>query len=400
MGYPVLVTTTSLGDRLAKARKRRRMSQEQLARASGVSIGLIRKIEQGQRQSARLDTVSSLSSALDVPMTDLLGVHPGLSAGGEEADVATVRAAIYDRSDDHEPVTLQTLRQNQHDMHGLYWHARYAQLAELIPNHLAAARSAVRDAKGDDARRQAQAVLAQGLKLTASLVTHLAYEDLAHVALLQARVAAEAADDPLLLASHASTTAWVLSRQGLWQQAQTLAAEAAKAIEPVFSEASPQQIAMWGQLLHFGMVALAREGRGDEAHELLSLVQAAGQAVGNRAGPRVLFSETFAAHSVVQLHQATGQPREALRAARRVETPEVLPPSVQSRFLLNKAWALTLEWKSQEALDALRKIEIITPELLNHHGLARAIVEELMPRRGKQHLPGLVGIAERIGVSG
>jgi len=399
MGYPRVVTTTSLGDRLASARKRRRMSQDQLARASGVSIGLIRKIEQGQRQSARLDTVSSLASALDVPMTDLLGVHPGLSAGGEEADVATVRAAIYDRCDDREPVTLQVLRQNQHDMHGLYWHARYAQLAELIPGHLSAARAAVRAASGDDARRQAQAVLAQGLKLTASLVTHLAYEDLAHVALLQARDAADASEDQLLIASHSSTTAWVLSRQGLWQQAQTLAAQAAKAIEPVFSEASPQQIAMWGQLLHFGMVALAREGRGDEAHELLSLVQAAGQAVGNRAGPRVLFSETFAAHSVVQLHQATGQPREALKAARRVETPEALPPSVQSRFLLNKAWALTLEWKSQEALDALRKIEIITPELLNHHGLARSIVEELMPRRRKQRLPGLVGIAERIGVS-
>lgn len=393
------MVTISLGQRLAQGRKRRRMSQDQLAQASGVSIGLIRKIEQGQRQSARLDTVASLASALDVPMTDLLGIHPGLSDGGQEAAVATVRAAIYDRSADFEPVTLQVLRQNQHDMHGLYWHARYAQLAELIPNHLSSARAAVRDASGDEARRQAQAVLAQALKLTASLVTHLAYEDLAHVALLQARVAAEASENRLLIASHSSTTAWVLSRQGLWQQAQTLASEAAKAIEPVFSEASPQQIAVWGQLLHFGMVALAREGRGDEAHELLSLVLAAGQAVGNRAGPRSLFSETFAAHSVVQLHQAVGQPREALKAARRVETPEALPPSVHARYLLNKAWALTLEWKSQEALDALRKVEMLTPELLNHHGLARAIVEELMPRRRKQRLPGLVGIAERIGVA-
>jgi hypothetical protein len=292
------------------------------------------------------------------------------------------------------------LRQDQHDMHGLYWHARYVQLAEVVPGHLRAARTAVRAATGGQARRHANAVLAQGLKLAASLVTHLAHEDLAHVALLQARTAAEAAEDQLLIASHASTTAWVLSRQGLWRQAQALAAEAAKTVEPVFSEASPQQIAMWGQLLHFGMVALAREGRGDEAHELLSLVQAAGQAVGNRAGPRFLFSETFAAHSVVQLHQATGQPREALKAARRVDTPQVLPPSVQSRFLLNKAWALTLEWKSQEALDALREIDVLTPELLNHHGLARAVVEELMPRRKKQHLPGLVGIADRMGVTG
>lgn len=399
MGYPRVVTTTSLGQRITKARKRRRMSQDQLATASGVYIGTIRKLEQGQRASARLDTVSALASALDVPMADLLGVHPGLAAGGQEADVASVRAAIYDRNDGQEPVSLGVLRQSQEDMHSLYWHARYAQLAQLVPGHLSAARAAVRAAVRDDARRDANAVLAQGLKLTASLVTHLTYEDLAHVALLQARDAAEASEDPLLIAGNRSTTAWVLSRQGLWRQAQSLAATAAKEIEPVFSEASPQQIAMWGQLLHFGMVALAREGRGDEAHELLSLVQAAGQAVGSRAGPKSLFSETFAAHSVVQLHQATDQPRQALRAAQRVERPETLPPSVHARYLLNKAWALTLEWKSQEALDALRQIEMLTPELLDHHGLARAVVEELMPRRRKQRLHGLVGMAERMGVA-
>lgn len=393
--------STSLGQRLVVARKRRRMSQEQLAAASTVSVGIIRKLEQGQRQSARLDTIAALAGALDVPMTELLGVQPGLTTGGQQADVATVRAAIYNRSDDHEPIATALLRQQVADMRALYWQARYVVLAELIPGHLAAARAAVRAAHGDQQRRDANAVLAESLRITANMVTHLAYEDLAHVALLQGVAAAEAAEDPLMLAAQHATTAWVLSRQGLWAQAQDLAVTAAHDIEPILSKASAEQIALWGELLHFGLVALAREGRGDEAHELLGLVQAAGEVIGDRqpsAAYGIKFSRTYAAHSAVQLAQATGQPRAALAAAKRVEHPESLPPSIHARYLLNVAWASTLEWKSREALDALRQIERITPELLNHHGLARAIVEELMPRRRKEQLPGLKAIAERMGV--
>ncbi len=377
------------------------MSQEQLATASGVYVGIIRKLEQGKRQSARLDTITALAAALDAPVSDLLGVQHGLS-DGKTADVAAIRAAIYDRSEDAESPALAVLRRNVTDMRSLYWHARYGALSEQIPGHLAAARSAVRAASGGDDRRTASAILSESLQIAAKLVTQLAYEDLAHVALLQAVDAAEAAEDPLLRAAQHSSMAWLLSRQGLWQQAQTLAATAAQEIEPVLSKASQEQVAVWGYLLHFGTMALAREGRTDEAHELLALVQAAGQVVGERkltAAYTVPFSRTWAAHSEVQLAQVTDQPRQALTAAKRVEHPETLPPSIHCRHLLNVAWAATLQWKSQEALDALRKIEQIAPEMLQHHGLARSVVEELMPRRRKQRMPGLKGIAERMGVT-
>src|SRR2546425_1840819 len=112
-----------------------------------------------------------------------------------------VRAAIYDRSDDQEPTDPALLRQQATDLRGLYWHARYGLLADQIPAHLAATRSAVRAATSDEARREANTLLAKSLRLAASLVTHLAYEDLAHVALLQARDAAEASEDPLLIAA-------------------------------------------------------------------------------------------------------------------------------------------------------------------------------------------------------
>lgn len=389
---------TTLGERIANARNRRRMTQGELAQAANIALGTLRKFEQNQRLQARADTIMALANALDVPVNELMGVHPGLT--DHASSVATLRAAIYDRTDDHEPPGLELLHRQVLDLRGLYWHARYGQLSEEVPRHLALARSAVRAAVGDDQRRTANAVLSESLQIAASLVTQLAYEDLAHVALRDAVDAADAAEDPLLVAAQHSATAWVLSRQGLWQQAQHLATEAAREVEPVLSRASVDQIGLWGECLHFGMVALAREGRTSEAHELLSLVQAAGRALGGRVPTsyKVPFSQTWAEHSAVQLAQSTDQPREALRAAERVESLDALPPATRARFELNRAWALSLEWRSEEALDCLRRIRDTAPELLNHHGLARQVVEELMPRRKKNKLVGLKSIALQMGV--
>lgn len=389
---------TTLGDRIARARLRRRMTQEELARAAHIAPGTLRKFEQNQRRQARADTIMALANALDVPVHELLGVQHGLT--DTASDVASLRAAIMDRTDDYEPPSVDLLARHVLDLRTLYWRASYNTLAEQIPRHLTVARSAVRAAVGDDQRRTANALLSESLQIAASLVTQLAYEDLAHVALGQAIAAAEAADDPLLRAAQQSATAWVLSRQGLWHQAQQLATEAAQEVEPILSRAPVDQIGLWGELLHFGMVALAREGRTAEAHELLSLVQAAGRAMGDRVPTayKVPFSAAWADHSTVQLFQSTDQPREALRAAERVESLDALPPATRARFELNRAWALSIEWRSEEALDCLRRIRDTAPELLNHHGLARQIVEELWPRRKKNKLVGLKSLALQMGV--
>ena len=52
---------STLGGRLASARKRRGLSQRELAQASGLSVSLIRKIEQGEREDTRLETASESS---------------------------------------------------------------------------------------------------------------------------------------------------------------------------------------------------------------------------------------------------------------------------------------------------------------------------------------------------
>jgi len=75
------MATPDLGERLQTVRKLRGLSQKELASLSGVSVSLIRKLEQHERPDTRLETLRKLASALRVPTTELI-VRP-------DADEAT-----------------------------------------------------------------------------------------------------------------------------------------------------------------------------------------------------------------------------------------------------------------------------------------------------------------------
>jgi transcriptional regulator with XRE-family HTH domain len=60
-----------IGDRLARARKLSGLTQRELASRSGVSLSLIRKLEQGERNDTRLETARRLAAAVGVPTTQL-----------------------------------------------------------------------------------------------------------------------------------------------------------------------------------------------------------------------------------------------------------------------------------------------------------------------------------------
>jgi transcriptional regulator with XRE-family HTH domain len=64
--------STAIGIRVRDIRKRRGLSQEELAGSSGVSVSLIRKVEQGEYGGIRLETVRKIADALRVPTTMLM----------------------------------------------------------------------------------------------------------------------------------------------------------------------------------------------------------------------------------------------------------------------------------------------------------------------------------------
>ncbi|MEV4759480.1 helix-turn-helix transcriptional regulator [Micromonospora sp. NPDC049559] len=395
------MASTAIGTRISALRRRRRMSQRELAEAAGVSVDIIRKLEQGQRTTARLETVAALAHALDVSPAELLRPHRGLVTGAEDGEVGAIRRAVLGvRAAAEEPPALPVLRRATAELWQLYWAGRYAQLARSLPERITQARALAREANESSA---AYALLAELLQMTASLLAHLAHEDLAHLALAEAMRAAEASGDELLHAAHQATRSWVLSRQGLWAEAEQVAVETAATIEPTLSRAAPDQVAVWGELLRYGTTAVARSGRQSEAQTLLGMVTAAAARMGGDVPTKYLglaFGPTVAAMKAVDVAIAADRPRQAIKLAERVEHPEVLPTAMHARYLLNVAWAYAADWRSQDAVDVLRRVEALAPEMMQHQTIARSIVGELLPRRNRQRLPGLVALADRMGVSG
>jgi transcriptional regulator with XRE-family HTH domain len=90
---------SSFGQRIQSVRKRRGLTQTELARAAGLSSSLIRKLEQGTIADTRLETARKIAVALRVPTTVLV-----TEPDGEQADRTTseqwepARAALAGRS--------------------------------------------------------------------------------------------------------------------------------------------------------------------------------------------------------------------------------------------------------------------------------------------------------------
>jgi transcriptional regulator with XRE-family HTH domain len=73
--------------RLARLRRLADVTLEGLAEWSGVSVEVIRKLEQHRKHSARLPTLHKLAAGIGVEVTGLLGDPPALSKAEAESPV-------------------------------------------------------------------------------------------------------------------------------------------------------------------------------------------------------------------------------------------------------------------------------------------------------------------------
>lgn len=80
----------TFGARLKAVREVARVSQGQLARASGVDQSTIARLESGERENPNLETVEKLAGALGISLAELLG----LQVGGMDAEVSKIWARM------------------------------------------------------------------------------------------------------------------------------------------------------------------------------------------------------------------------------------------------------------------------------------------------------------------
>ncbi|MFJ8938453.1 helix-turn-helix domain-containing protein [Streptomyces sp. NPDC102365] len=360
------------------------MTQEQLAEAAEVSVGVVRKLERGG--TASLPSLLSIASALGTDIAVLFGQQaPRRSMDRDErAALRSLSGATHDAAlgipAEVEPGTVDELRAVVQDADAAYWAGRYAELGVLLGALLPEARARY-DASNTDEKTVAAGVLADVFQTAAMAANVWGSRDLAYAALTYGRQIAVQAGDDLRDAHLAATTAWVNLRDGRTAQGFSLAATQADRIEPKMSEHDPDRLAVYGQLVTNAAVAASRGGSSAEtAREYLSQAHAVGARLGSehaRGGHAQPYGPLYAATQAMSIAVALGDIPGALRLMDTVKLDDTVPLATRARYGLDVALTHVECRRWDQAADTLEAVCGMAPGWVQHQMLPGVIISRL-----------------------
>ncbi|MFJ1862433.1 helix-turn-helix domain-containing protein [Streptomyces anulatus] len=360
------------------------MTQEQLAEAAEVSVGVVRKLERGG--TASLPSLLSIASALGTDIAVLFGQQaPRRSMDRDErAALRSLSGATHDAAlgipAEVEPGTVDELRAVVQDADAAYWAGRYTELGVLLGALLPEARARY-DASNTDEKTAAAGVLADVFQTAAMAANVWGSRDLAYAALTYGRQIAVQAGDDLRDAHLAATTVWVNLRDGRTAQGFSLAATQADRIEPKMSEHDPDRLAVYGQLVTNAAVAASRGGSSAEtAREYLSQAHAVGARLGSehaRGGHAQPYGPLYAATQAMSIAVALGDIPGALRLMDTVKLDDTVPLATRARYGLDVALTHVECRRWEQAADTLEAVCGMAPGWVQHQMLPGVIISRL-----------------------
>lgn len=406
----------SIGDNLARIRRRRGLTQEALAERADISVSVIRKLERGDRDSASLPSLRKLAAALDVTTVDLFQPTPrfdGPVDRDDRDDLYTIRrvlqparsvagTAVVSLADDEDPPTVEAVRQSVREVNGMFRDSDYAGAIAALPTVIGHARRAAEDLAGPDAETVWQQ-LAQAYQTAAMVLIQLRHDDLAYHAMGLALDAGQHADSDIIRAGVVCTENWLLTRQARFDDAEQAALASAEAVEPSFTKSPLSHIGTWGWLNLGAAAAAARNNRPDVAADALRRARAAAYVAAPYRSPDVAHWTQIAPPVVamreVELAMVAGDVDTAVRAAR--DVPDDATPRVTyQRFRLDMAAAHIEQRQPDEALAILIRLHATVPGWLRYQRYARTLTETVLRRRARAVPAELRELADFLDVHG
>jgi transcriptional regulator with XRE-family HTH domain len=367
------------GMHVKEVRKRRGLTQRELSAASGVSLSIIRKLEQGERDSARLETLRKLAAALRVPTMRLSGAAiaegptPGTEERWEAVRHALERPPAALEMDDDMP-TVAGVRAALADATPFFEKDKFAELAFVIPPML-------RDAEALGA--EGRAVRVRLLQLAGWLMVQTRQFDAAELALQRAL---DDSADRMEGAATINTMCWLLLRQGRLDTALDLAVRWADETEPRISRATPAELSTWGWMLLRVSAAAVRNSQAGQAADALKLARSAAVALGCEYAPENDLLRTFGPTTVIlkraENASVVDRPDMVLKIAQTIPETRLKPTSNnRNRHYLDVADALAKTRQYAEAFGKLLEIKSSSPEWLPNQVYARTVLKRIITGR-------------------
>lgn len=401
---------THLGDRLARLRRLSGLTQEQVADRAGVSVDVVRKLEQHRKHGARLPTLHALAGALGVELTALIGDPPAITASGihEPPALVELRRAVMPslvpRAADLSNGavrSIEELRGHIASNWSRYHAAEFTLLLTALPAIIAEAR--LYASIGNPEQKAAgSAALGKALQLAGHLAIRLGKTDLALAALERAADAAAQSGHDLLVPMVHGSVAWAYQRQNRLDDAEELAVTAADHLESGSLD-SAARVRVWGGLLMSAATSAARMGNYDHANDVMTAAEQRARHLAALPPPeddgRLLsvFSPSSVRIERIRLAVQHARPGEALSLASGIRLSSDIPPSWRTWLLLDLARAHTDLGNADQAVRTMEKLRRTAPAWMRQHTQAVAIVTDL--QAAPRHPPGLRKLAEFLSVA-
>ena len=399
---------STTGETVARYRYRRRMTQEQLAEAAGLSVSAVKAIERGSR-GGRMATLHRLAAALGIRTSDLLVPATGASVVGEtEPDaLLAIRQVLTPPlarlPDPGRPPTPEVWRDTLRYAERLYDEGEYDAALAAVPVLLNEARAL---AEADPARLNA---LAHAYLYAAQILTQIRRLDLANHALYKAMELARTLSDEVLAAGTVMVQCWTLLLQRRLPEVEQLALSTAELVEPRMSDPASPKLATWGWLMMRASAAAIRDARNDDSEQYMLQAHAAAARLGDAPGQvaRIQqqlplgvrgFSAATVAYKDVENAVLAGEPEQALDLSSRVPPSEITTTNNLDRHRLDVASAQLAVRKPADAVETLLTVRQSSPEWLRRQGYARDLVRQLVEGRRRAYVDQVGLLADHVGV--
>lgn len=374
----------ALGRKIAQARRRRGLSQPELARLIDRSVAWVSQVERGVRKVDRMSVLETLAQALDIPLAELAAEAPVVAAATDEppeasglrlvlSGVHALRAMLDGRM----TPDISILRGKADKAWELTHAGRYTELTDLLRDLVPQLETAAR-AVSDEQRAELFELLATAYQACSAALAKLDEPEAAWIAADRAMAAAERANAPLLVAAGAFRLGFVFLGAKHFDQAEETARTAADALWPMADEGRPEAMSLWGGLTLQRAVTASRVNDSEAAYSHLERAHQMAERLGEgRNDYNTEFGPANVALHEIAVAVELGDAGRALRASEQVDVSG-LSLERRGRMLIDVARAHAQRRQVDQAVAVLRQGEEITPEQIRAHPLVRQLVSDLL----------------------
>ncbi|WP_327724382.1 helix-turn-helix transcriptional regulator [Streptomyces europaeiscabiei] len=359
------------GARIKTARKRRRLTQRELADLSRVSYSTLTKVEQGHIPASP-SVIGALAHALSVPVTELTGQPYLEELQQDQLDglIQPIREALnlYDLGGDPDvtPRRLGELAVQAEEMCKLVRATNIKQAAAELPALICEATTVAHT----DGTTEAWQTLASSYRTAYDVATKLGFIDLSAIALDRLEWAAQRASDPVLGGMRQYLRALAYLRASDYGTGHRLIHLGMATLEQ--ADRGLERDVVTGQL-HLGAAVLAgRDKDGDAAEGHLA---EAGR-IADRTGPAeqvhwLSFGPTNVGVHRISVLAELDQYGQAVEKAQTMTVPSDWPPSRTAHHYAEVARAQMWTGRTEEAFRNLLTARKLAPQQTRYHPTVR-----------------------------